>query len=81
MGRYNKIITDFPPNAQVDFQVETMIGYVHRIMNPNAADQWDLYPHVFTGETSDWSNTQTITMLANVSPSSNSTLITPESPS
>jgi hypothetical protein len=46
----------FPPNAQVDFQVEAMIGYIHHVVAvPFSAD-------VFEGETSGWSNTQTITI-------------------
>ena len=46
----------FPAGGQVDFQVEAMVGYVHReIIIPVSG--W-----VFTGETSGWSNTQTITI-------------------
>ncbi|MCW4044058.1 MAG: hypothetical protein NWE94_00900 [Candidatus Bathyarchaeota archaeon] len=46
----------FPPNAQVDFQVEAMIGYIHHVVAlPFSAD-------VFEGETSGWSETQTITV-------------------
>jgi hypothetical protein len=41
-------------NAQVDFQVEAMIGYVHRTVG--------FMSWYFTGESSDWSNTQTITI-------------------
>ncbi len=41
-------------NAQVDFQVEAMIGYVHRTIG---FASW-----FFTGESSGWSNTQTITI-------------------
>ncbi|HTY75372.1 MAG TPA: hypothetical protein VMD05_07395 [Candidatus Nanoarchaeia archaeon] len=39
---------------QVDFQVEAMIGYIHRVLQGSFA------PYYFVGETSDWSNTQTI---------------------
>jgi hypothetical protein len=53
---------DFPPGTQVDFQVEAMIGYVHRVLNPNATNQLEMYPYVFTGEASGWSNIQTITV-------------------
>ena len=46
----------FPPNAQVDFQVQAMIGYVqHVVALPASA-------YVFEGEKSDWSNTQTISI-------------------
>jgi hypothetical protein len=55
-------IIEFPAVAQVDFQVEAMIGYVHRVFNPNATNQLEMYPYVFTGETSGWSNTQTLTI-------------------
>ena len=47
---------------KVDFQVQAMIGNIHRVYNPNHTSQLDMYPYVFTGEVSDWSNTQTITM-------------------
>jgi len=52
-----------PTGGQVDFQVEAMIGYVHReISIPVPGTGW-----LFTGETSGWSNTQTITIDANPS--------------
>jgi len=47
---------EFPPGAQVDFQVEAMIGYVHRDATSFMA------PWVFTGEKSGWSETQTLTI-------------------
>jgi hypothetical protein len=54
--------TIVPTNSIVDVQVETMSGYIHRDYNPNHTSQLDMYPYVFTGETSEWSNTQTITI-------------------
>jgi len=54
--------TFVPPNSIVDVQVEAMIGYIHRSYNPNHKSQLDMYPYVFTGETSGWSNTQTVTI-------------------
>ena len=51
---YPGLIATFPPSGQVDFQVKAMIGYVHR--DPLALG-W-----IFTGEESEWSNTQTITV-------------------
>ena len=42
------------PSGQVDFQVQALIGYVHRYPTLNS---WTL-----NGTQSDWSNTQTITM-------------------
>ncbi len=46
----------FPPNAQVDFQVEALIGYIHHVVAlPVSAE-------VFEGQTSGWSSTQTLTI-------------------
>ena len=56
---------------QLDFQVQALIGAVHRGYNASATNQLEMYPYVFTGETSDWSNTQTITITeGSISPSS-----------
>lgn len=51
---YQGLIAKFPSGGQVDFQVEAMVGYVHR--DPLALG-W-----VFTGETSGWTGTQTLTI-------------------
>jgi len=52
---------EFPPGGQIDFQVEAMTGYVYRGYDPNAVLNPSLmYPYVFAGETSGWSNTQTV---------------------
>jgi hypothetical protein len=62
---------------KIDFQVQAMNGSIHRVFNPNATNQLEMYPYVFTGETSDWSNTQTITITAtsiSVSPSPTPTI-------
>ena len=48
----------FPNGAHVDYQVEAMIGYVHRV----ASDIPLLLPWVFTGEKSGWSETLTLTV-------------------
>lgn len=45
----------FPADAQVDFQVQAMIGYFHRGYLPLSGDE-------FVGKTSEWSNTQTLTI-------------------
>jgi hypothetical protein len=48
----------FPDGAQVDYQVEAMIGYVHReISIPVPGIGW-----IFTGETSGWSETLELTV-------------------
>ena len=62
--------TTFPPNSQLDFQVQAMIGFVHR--DPS------LIGWMFTGETSDWSNTQTLTIPETlISPSPNIPEVSP----
>jgi hypothetical protein len=43
-----------PLGAKVDFQVEAMIGYTHRVVEGGMA------PWYFFGEKSGWSNTQTL---------------------
>lgn len=55
-------LTGLPPNSQIDFQVEAMIGAAHRGYNPDATDQLQMFPWVFDGEESGWSNTQTVTI-------------------
>jgi hypothetical protein len=55
-------IQNLYPGDRADFQVQAMTGSIHRVYNPNHTSQLDMYPYVFTGEVSDWSNTQTITM-------------------
>jgi hypothetical protein len=47
---------------KIDFQVQAMVGSIHRVFNPNFTNQLDMYPYVFTGETGDWSNIRTITI-------------------
>jgi hypothetical protein len=72
--------------GQIAFQVQALIGYVHRGYNPNATDPFQMLPWIFTGETSDWSNTQTITISESQTPSpsplpSQSPTATPDSQS
>ncbi|MGD0070025.1 MAG: hypothetical protein ABSB71_00485 [Candidatus Bathyarchaeia archaeon] len=70
------IMVQIPAGGQVDFQVEALIGYSHRIIEM----PWN--PWVFEGQTSGWSNTQTITIPAtstSASPSPTPTI--PEFPS
>ena len=45
-----------PIGSQIDFQVEAMIGYTHRVIEGTFA------PWYFFGEKSGWSNTQTLTI-------------------
>jgi hypothetical protein len=62
-----------PTGTQTDIQVEAMIGSIGRQFNPNATGQIDMYPYVFTGETSGWSNTLTVVLPANTPLSPNTT--------
>jgi hypothetical protein len=50
--------TIIPTGASTDIQIEAMIGHIGRnnTMSPYP------YPYVFFGETSGWSNTQTVTL-------------------
>ncbi len=50
-------IIQFPAGSQVDFQVQAMIGYQYIIYN-----SVELNTLNFTGQTSDWSSTETITL-------------------
>ena len=44
----------------VDFQVQALIGSVHRISNGSATSILEMYPWVFDGQTSEWSSTKTV---------------------
>lgn len=44
----------FPPDSVLDFQVKAMVGYIHRVVEGGMA------PWYFTGEESEWSNTETL---------------------
>jgi hypothetical protein len=60
--------------GSVDFQVQALIGSVHRISNIAGGNQspFELFPWVFDGQTSDWSNAQTVNIpetSSSVSPS------------
>jgi hypothetical protein len=62
------ISTTLPAGGMVDFQVEAMIGYVHRDESISAWAPW-----VLKGQRSGWSETQTITIPGSSSPSSPAT--------
>jgi hypothetical protein len=58
-----------PTTGQVDFRLQALIGYYTETGHP-----WmDVYEYNFTGQTSDWSNTQTISIPANTPLSPTST--------
>jgi len=59
------VALSIPLGGQVDFQVESMIGGVSRVYDPDATSQFGMYPWRFSGETSGWSTTQTLTISAN----------------
>ena len=48
--------------ATTDVQVKAMIGHIERGFNGNATNQIEMYPYIFVGQTSDWSNTHTVTL-------------------
>jgi hypothetical protein len=67
-GYYDYTLGNVSVGGQVDFRVQSIIGYSTRINEtlsgpPIGLDPGDV-PHyyIFTGQTSDWSNTQTITI-------------------
>jgi hypothetical protein len=63
-----------PPKGQVDFQVESVIGYITYIQG--SVPKGEYIPPTYTGEVSGWSNTQTIT----ISSTSNTPSPTPTVP-
>jgi hypothetical protein len=67
-------VENLTADDKIDFQVQAMVGSIHRVFNPNATNQLEMYPYIFSGGTSDWSNTQTITIPeTSTSPSPNPT--------
>jgi hypothetical protein len=74
-SKYTVVLIDsyLPSEGQMDFQIEALIGYEQGIVTypgaPGAA-------RVITGETSGWSNTQTITVSETSSTSTNPTVST-----
>jgi hypothetical protein len=62
--------------SQEDFQVQALIGHIDPIV---LSYETDFGYYVFTGQSSDWSNTQTITQPSS-SPSPTSTPTVPEFP-
>ncbi len=85
LSNLSEVGIPIPEGTQTDIQVEAMIGYVSRVYNPNATSLLDMYPWEFTGQTSGWSNTQTVTIPANVplssspAPSSSTSTSSPSS--
>jgi hypothetical protein len=64
---YGVHLGEISAGGQVDFQVEALIGYFTRVYeSPSPADQFSGgrpgYHDVFTGESSGWSDTQTVTV-------------------
>ncbi|MEM2098196.1 MAG: hypothetical protein QXU99_00410 [Candidatus Bathyarchaeia archaeon] len=62
-GTKDSLCLDISAGGQVDFQVRAFIGYYTRTTTMTALGE--SHRDVFTGETSDWSTTQTITIGAN----------------
>jgi hypothetical protein len=61
-SNYTIISIPVSNGAQIDVQVNAMIGAVGRVFNPNATSIIEMYPYVFVGATSGWSNTKTVTI-------------------
>ena len=53
---------EIPAGGQVDFQVKALIGHYTRVYGDFAPPFGQSYHDVFTGESSGWSNTQTLTI-------------------
>jgi len=51
---------EIPAGGQVDFQVKALIGYYTRVYGEFVPPFGQSYHDVFTGESSGWSNTQTL---------------------
>ncbi|MCW3994662.1 MAG: hypothetical protein NWE98_00745 [Candidatus Bathyarchaeota archaeon] len=51
-----------PPNSQVDFRVQALFGYYTVTMVDWVPGFRPTYANIFTGTSSDWSDTQTITL-------------------
>jgi hypothetical protein len=62
---YDYYLGGVPIGGQIDFQVQASIGYSVMVSSPRNQFQSDSYYMIFTGETSEWSNTQTITIPEN----------------
>ena len=81
-GSYSpdKIQDNIPSGGQVDFQVEALLGYYNTVPNypPGSNIQFGT-TQVFEGESSGWSNTETIT-IANGSTSTSISLSTTPNP-
>ena len=67
---------NYPTGGQVDFQVQAMIGYLQSTPSLSLP----LGGYSFMGQTSDWSNTQTITVPASIPLSSSSPTSAPAVP-
>ncbi len=55
-------IKDVPADGQIDFRVKTSLGRYERVYTPAPPPLGEGYYDVFKGETSDFSNTQTINL-------------------
>jgi hypothetical protein len=77
---YNSQLNEISTGDQVDFQVQAFIGYNTKFQTPPS--QFDPRPsdyYLFTGESSGWSSTQTITITEGKTPTSPAPTATPYS--
>jgi hypothetical protein len=69
-GTTSLLNLDISAGGQADFQVEAFTGYSTAVEVPPDGTPWGIHPtyyYIFTGETSDWSETKTITIPASTS--------------
>jgi hypothetical protein len=67
-------------DSHVDFQVEALIGHSNRVYVGNMIPFGAIYYYNFTGEASDWSTTQTITISESQTPTPSATPVTTPTP-
>jgi hypothetical protein len=71
-GYFNHALENISIGGQVDFRIQAIIGYSTRINTTYSGPPIGLEPgesyhyYIFTGQTSDWSNTQTISIPADI---------------
>ena len=79
---YDYFLGGVPVNGTVDFQVQAFIGYSELVPMPRNPYNDNGYYLVVTGQSSDWSSTQTITIpTSSISPSPNPTSSPTQTPS
>ncbi len=82
-GNSGEIALEVPPGGQIDLRVQAFIGYSSTTETVEPIFQNIIYNTVWTGQTSEWSDAQTLTTpgipQSNTSPSSSATPTSPSS--